>query len=334
MSAVAARYFDGRSARLQHVMLSVEDGRAVLRGDVERSEALHTLRVSERSRHAARKVSFADGAYLEVDDRDAFAQLLRHTGHRDSLVVRLQQSWRATLAAAGATLAVLTLGYLYLLPALAAAVAAALPPAVEQQLGAGLLQVLDQRLLAPSSLSPQRQAALTQRFQRLQPLRDGVPAWRLRFRASRIGANALALPSGDIVLTDQMVLLLNDDDAVMAVLAHELGHLHAHHGMRRLIQGSVVAAVSGLVFGDVSALLATAPALLLDMHYSRDAEREADAYAMAMLQHNGIGLQHMVAVFELLQKQEQRQDGGLPYVSSHPASAERMQRVRAAMGGR
>ncbi|MRW85129.1 M48 family metalloprotease [Pseudoduganella sp. FT26W] len=330
MTAVAARYFDGRSSRLQHVTLSVEAGHAVLRGDAERREPLHALRVSERSRGAARKVTFADGAYLEVDDHEAFARLLHETGHRDSLVVRLQQSWRAVLAAAAATVALLWLGYLYLLPALATGMAAALPAGVERQLGAGVLALMDQRLLVPTTLSPQRQAELTGRFRSLQPPRGGAPGWRLLFRSSRIGPNAFALPSGDIVLTDQMVQLLNNDTAVLAVLAHELGHLHEHHGMRRLIQGSVVTAVSGLVFGDMSALMATAPALLLDMKYSRDAEQDADDYAVAMMLHNGLGVQPLVDVFSRLQQLEQQRGGDMGYLSSHPPSSERLARLRAA----
>jgi predicted Zn-dependent protease len=329
MMAVAARYFDGRSSRLHRVTLSVEDGHAVLRGEAERREPLHALHVSERSRHAARKVSFADGAFLEVDDGEAFAALLRDTGHRDSLVVRLQHSWRAVLASAAVTVALLWLGYLYLLPAVAAGVANALPPQVERQLGDGVLALLDRRILSPSTLTPQRQAELTARLRQLQPPGEGAaPAWRLQFRSSRVGPNAFALPSGDIVLTDQMVKLLDSDAAVMGVLAHELGHLHAHHGMRRLIQGSVVTAISGLVFGDMSALMATAPALLLDMKYSRDAEREADDYAVAMMLHNGLGVQPLVDVFTRLQKLEQQQGGDMGYLSSHPPSSERLERIR------
>lgn len=330
MSVVAARYFDGRSSRLHRVTLTVEDGHAVLRGDAERREPLHALHVSERSRHAARKVSFADGAYLEVDDGAAFAALLRQTGHRDGLVVRLQHSWRAVLAAAAATVATLWLGYLYLLPALAAGIAAALPPQVERQLGAGVLKLLDDRVLAPSTLSAQRQAALRERFRRLQPPLGAAPDWRLQFRSSRVGPNAFALPSGDIVMTDQLVKLLDSDAAVMAVLAHELGHLHQHHGMRRMIQGSIVTAVSGLVFGDMSALMATAPALLLDMKYSRDAEREADDYAVAMMLHNGLGVQPLVEVFTRFQQLEREEGGDMGYLSSHPPSAERLERMRAA----
>lgn len=328
MTEVAARYFDGRSSRLHRVTLSVEGDHAVLRGEAERREPLHALRVSERSRHAARKVSFADGAYLEVDDGVAFAHLLHDTGHRDGVVVRLQQSWRAVLASTVATVAVLWLGYLYLLPALAAGIAAALPAQVERQLGEGVLQLLDRRILAPSTLAPQRQAALTARFRQLQPPRDGAPAWRLQFRSSLAGPNAFALPSGDIVMTDQMVKLLGDDTAVLAVLAHELGHLHEHHGMRRLIEGSIVTAISGLVFGDMSTLMVGAPALLLDMKYSRDAERDADDYAVAMLAHNGLGVQPLVDVFGRFQALEAKEGGNLGYLSSHPPSAERLARIQ------
>lgn len=330
MERVSARYFDGRSARLWRVTLSVEDGEAVLRGDVARREPLAALHVSERSRHAARKVSFADGAYLEVDDGAAFARLLHASGHRDGPVVRWQHSWRAVLAAAATTAALLWLGYLYLLPALAGGIARHLPAPVERQFGAGVLALLDQRVLAPSTLPAPRQAALRARFGQLQPPSGGAPAWRLLFRSSRIGPNAFALPSGDIVMTDQMVKLLDNDAALMAVLAHELGHLYAHHGMRRLIQGSVVAAVSGLVFGDLSALMATAPALLLDMKYSRDAEREADDYAVAMMKRNGLGAQPLLELFGKLQQREGQRGGDFAYLSSHPASSERLARIRAA----
>lgn len=328
---VPARYFDGRSSRLHHVTLTVTDGVAHLRGDVERSDPLAALRVSERSRHAARKVSFDDGAYLEVDDTAGFEQLLRRTGHQDGLVVRLQQSWRAVLLSALAVVAALALAYAWLLPAAAGWIAAALPEQAERQLGNGVLRVLDQRLFLPTQLTTQRQRQLHDRFAALAPPDAGAPAWRLVFRRSRIGPNAFALPSGDIVLTDDMARLLQDDEAVMGVLAHELGHLHRRHMTRRIIQGSVVTAGAALVFGDMSSLLTTVPALLLDMKYSRDAEREADDYAIAMFKHNGIPLRHLVAVFERLEQQEGKAGGGqgMDYLSSHPANAERIARIRA-----
>jgi predicted Zn-dependent protease len=327
---VEASYFDGRSSRLHRVTLQAADGVARVRGDVERDCALGELRVSERSRHALRKITFPDGAYLEIRDLAGIEAMLHSTGHSDSWVVRIQQSWRGALASAAGTLALVGFGYMVVLPALADRLARAMSPAMEHQLGQGVLAVLDTQVFEPSRFSDQRMEELERRFKQLLPPQGEAPAWRLVFRKGRIGPNAFALPSGDIVLTDEMVRLLDDDDAVMGVLAHELGHLQQHHITRRIIQGSVVAAGATLLFGDVSSLLATAPSMLLDMKYSRDAERDADDYAIAMLKRNGIPLTHLILVFERL-NQIERDSGTVGYLSSHPAGAERVERVRAAM---
>ncbi|MFA9216396.1 MAG: M48 family metallopeptidase [Sphingomonadaceae bacterium] len=334
--AVAAHYFDGQTSRLHHVWLQVQDGCAILDGDVQRRCALRELRVSERSRHALRKVTFPDGAYLEVRDRPGFEQLLAASGQRDTLVVRWQQSWRAALLAGGATLALLVSAYLWLLPAAAGWIAASLPPALERQLGDGVLAVFDGRIFGPSTRPRARQQELTAEFGRLLPPRPGAPAWRLLFRHSRIGPNAFALPSGDIVLTDEMVALLQDDLAVMGVLAHELGHLHQRHLSRRIIQSSAIAASTSLLFGDVSSVLTNLPALALDLKYSRDAERDADDYAIAMLNQNGIPLRHLAEAFgklrqaELLTRPDAVPGPADPYLSTHPGSVERIARIRAA----
>ena len=54
----------------------------------------------------------------------------------------------------------------------------------------------------------------------------------LLFRdGGKFGANAFALPSGKIIVTDQLASLLNDEQ-IVGVLAHELGHVVYRHGMR------------------------------------------------------------------------------------------------------
>ncbi|MGK5057801.1 M48 family metallopeptidase [Janthinobacterium sp. LB2P49] len=323
---LAGRYFDGQSSRLYHVTLSVRDGVAVLAGDIERSCPLGELHVSERSSHAVRKVSFPDGAYLEIADQAAFNDMLHDTGHRDGWVVRLQQSWRGALLATVATILALWLSYQYLLPVVAKAVAFAIPQSVERRLGQGVLDFLDQHVFEASKLDGARQQALRSQFARLATPGDSTPEHRIVFRKSKIGPNAFALPSGDIVLTDEMIELLPDDQAIMGVLAHELGHLQQRHLTRRIIQTSAVGAGAALLFGDVSTVVATVPPLLLDLKYSRDVERDADDYAIAMLRQNGIALEHLAQVFVALGKL----DEGTPYLSSHPASAERVERIRAA----
>ncbi|WEF31238.1 M48 family metallopeptidase [Pseudoduganella chitinolytica] len=325
---VPGRYYDGITSRAHRVVLRVENGEACLAGEAERRVPLAQVRVSERTAHAPRKLTFADEACFEPDQRAALEALLHATGHRDSAVVRMQQSWRAVVIALGTLLLVLAVGYLYVLPAGAKLAARLLPVSVERQLGQGLLGVLDRRVFDASKLPAARRAALAQAFARMAPPRDGAPPYQLVFRHSRIGPNAFALPSGDIVLTDQLVELLRDDHAILATLAHELGHLHERHLTRRLIQGSVVAAAGTVLFGDASALVAGLPALALDLRYSREAEQEADDYAAAMLRRNGIGLVHLERLFTALQELEDELGAPPPYLSSHPPSAERLARLR------
>jgi Zn-dependent protease with chaperone function len=333
-SGLTGTYFDGATSRAHRVTLAVRDGAVHLSGDVERSTPLADMRVAERIAHAPRRLTFPDEATFEAHDQAALDALLHATGHRDGKVVRAQQSWRGALAALCATAGVLVLGYLFLLPAGADLVARNLPVGVERQMGQGTLALLDRHVFSPSRLSEARRGELAARFARLVPpapvegMADGPgPEWRLVFRKSRIGPNAFALPSGDIVMTDEMVELLKDDGAVMATLAHELGHLHGRHLTRRLVQGSIVAAAGMVLYGDASSLVAGLPALALDLHYSRDAEREADDYAIALLERNGLPLAHLERVFAVLHGLEK--EARVPaYLSSHPDTAERLARVR------
>lgn len=333
MSDIAVHYFDGKSSRLNPARLRVsgetaylyQANSAELGEHLIRSAKLAELRVSERSKHAVRKVTFADGAYLEIQDNASFEQVLQHTGYQDSAVVKLQQSWSGTIAALVATVAVVATMYVWLIPVISVAAAKMLPVSVERQLGDGSLKFLDDYMFLPSKLSTERQQQLRQRFAGLSAPEANSPTYQLLFRRSKIGPNAFALPSGDIVMTDELVALLKDDDAIMGVLAHEMGHLHERHLSRRLIQGSLTAAAATVLFGDVSAVLANIPTVLIDLKYSRDAENDADTYALKMLDKNRIPREPLARGFEKLMKG----DEDVPaYISSHPASAERIAKIR------
>lgn len=322
---IPACYFDGKTSRKFAVELAVEAGVAIVTGDIQRHCPIVDLRVSERVRNAARKVTFPDGAYLEILDRSAFNALLAITGYQDSLIVQMQQNWRATLLACFITAAILALGYIFGLPAISEAIAKALPERVERSIGQGTLAFLDERIMAPSQLPQDQRDAIVRRFKALAPPRENAPGYEIIFRKSKIGPNAFALPSGQIVLTDEIIKLVDNDDAVSGILAHELGHLHERHLMRRIIQSSMIGAGAAVLFGDVSAIVASIPTVMLDLKYSRDAEREADDYAMAMFKANGISLSKLTVLFEKIDAKSRE---SIPYLSSHPSPAERIARIR------
>jgi Zn-dependent protease with chaperone function len=338
--SVAADYYDGRSARAHKVTLTLAGDRLrVTGGAIQREEPLHALRVSEPMGAAPRLVSFPGGAHCEVRDHAAFGALLERSGHEDGWVVRMQQRWRAALASVIVTAIALVAGYYWGLPALSEWIAFKVPENMLRQLGSGTLELLDRGALQPTKLPVKQQRELRLAFNRLVAPSGAKARHDIVFREGRgIGANALALPDGTIVVTDELVKLAGNDEEILAVLAHELGHLDRRHSLRMLIQGSIVAFVVAWYLGDVSSVAAGFPALLLQLRYSREHEREADRYAAALLKANGISprrLGDMLARLEAAHRgaaddsvppQEERRRRSIPdYYSSHPATQERIE---------
>ncbi|MEZ5541892.1 MAG: M48 family metallopeptidase [Pseudomonadota bacterium] len=334
MEAVPATYFDGISARPQPASLYLRGAWLIVDGaTVAREEPLAALDISEPLGAAPRVVRFADGAHCEVHAPAAFAALLREAGIGDGFVVRLQARWHWALAAVVLTLASAFAGYHWGLPAAADWIAARLPARLLAGMGESTLAVFDEHVFRPSALPAARQAALAAAFDRLAPAHGAAPAHRIVFRdGGAIGANAFALPDGTIVVTDQLVDSAGDDSEIFGVLAHELGHLDRRHGLRMLIQGSMVGVLVGWYLGDVSSVAAGVPAALLQARYSREFEREADTYAGAMLERNGIPPAVLARILGRMQTRAECTHGSASdpfrgYLRSHPATQERIARL-------
>ena len=329
MTVLDAKYLDGRSTRPHTVTVHLDATGVRIEGlDSHRVENWTDIEKSERTRHGPRRLSFRDGAYLDFDDRGAFDEALCQLGHRDSLVVGIQMSWRATLASLLALLMVLAIAYRWGLPWAAQELAQRIPASAEQQLGESAFEQLDDRWLKPSKLDPQRIERLQQRFEsavRAQP--QPTPAYRLEFRAGGpLEANALALPGGILVVTDELVALAPDDDAILGVLAHELGHVQHRHVTASIIQASGLSMVAFVLWGDVSTLLAAAPVALMQATYSRESETQADTYAIDFIGAAGLRSASVADLFESMQ--DKNGDTGDSVWSSHPHTAERAERFR------
>ncbi len=336
MNPIDAVYYDGHSARPQPVSIYLHGDRLIVDGEeVARDEPLAGLAISEPLGAAPRVVRFDDGAHCEVRAHAAFAQLLREAGIEDGLVVRLQARWKWALASVVLTVAAAVAGYHWGLPAAAGWIANRLPAGLLAGMGASTLEVLDTHVFSPSELPAARQAQLAHAFDRLRPPTARAPVHRIVFRdGGPIGANALALPDGTIVVTDQLVASAAQDEEIFGVLAHELGHLERRHSLRMFIQGSIVGFVVGWYIGDVSSVAAGLPSALLQARYSRGFEREADDYAMQMLELNGIPPAALAHILEHMQAGSDRNHPQGPggklfrgYLDSHPATADRIERL-------
>lgn len=325
---IDALFYDGHSARAHRVRLHVEHRQLVASGAITRRWPLAAVRWPETTRHGQRVIHLADGCSLEVADAAAFDRWRQAQGvAHDSWVVRAQQSWRGVLLACVLLVAALWAGYRWGVPAVARGIVALVPQEVDRSIGESALQGISQQWLKPSALPAARQQALRERFLAAARTLPGTPEVRVLFHAAdkRLGPNAFALPGGTIVFTDELVQLLADsDDTLLGVFGHELGHVQHRHGMRALVQVALIGAATSVVIGDFSSLLAGVPALLGQLDYSRQAEREADHAALALLRTAHVSPQVMLPLFERLAAHRPAQRDLPLALSSHPADEERM----------
>ncbi|MCC6440718.1 MAG: M48 family metallopeptidase [Rhodanobacteraceae bacterium] len=334
MTSLAARYFDGQSSRVHDVAVELLDNRTLrLRGaGIERDEPLEHLRVSPRLARIARTIELADGARLLLDDHPLIDQWFPLHNPLQRWVDRLER--HAHAVAASIVVCVLSGAVLFYwgVPWMSDRIAAQLPEQVETRLGEEVLAQLDRFAgLAPSSLDMERQSGLLERFAALKADMPGAENHRLLFRnAAGIGPNALALPGGTVIITDQLVSLVNDDREIDAVLAHELGHQQQHHALRQTLRSSFVIVIAAMFAGDVSsasAVVVAVPTFLLQGHYSREFESEADAFALRTLAERGISpawFAQAMRTLEAFVSDQGESDDSPGYLSSHPQTRERI----------
>lgn len=336
MASVSADYYDGRSAKRVPVNLSLADGWLAIQGDgVALEMPFSSIRISEKLGSAPRLLHFAEGGHCEVSDHAAFETLLQDAGIRPhSLVSRLEGYWHYAVGALLLSIGCVVAGFIWGLPWAAEVAAERIPYSTAHVIDKQVLRTFDEGMLQPSKLPPARQHELQQRFDALRAGRD-LPDYPLQFRSSpAIGANAFALPGGTVVVTDALVALADNDEEILAVLAHELGHVSERHPLRQLLQGSVVALAMTWYVGDISSLLAAAPTLMLQTSYSRNFERRADRFAADMLRSKGIPPTKLADMLEKLEqthrgKHRSQQSASVDkYFATHPDTDERIRSLR------
>jgi Zn-dependent protease with chaperone function len=330
VSGIAASFFDGRRPQRHVAELTVDGDEIVVRGSFgERRAGRSQVEISEPMGRSPRLLRFADGAVCEIADHAAFAVWLDAAGFAESAVVRLQSRWSLAVAALLAAILAVLAAYFWGLPAASKMLAPRIPDNIVQAISTHTLSFLDERVLKPSRLPEARQAALREHAAAVLQALPAHSPYHLHFRASPMGPNAFALPNGDLVIFDELVALATSDDEISGVVAHELGHVVHHHGMRQMIQSSVVAFVAGIYLGDISSIVSGLAVLAMESRYSRAFEFEADAYAAQVMVAAGRGREPLASMLEKLEEKMGGKGGtGWDGLSSHPDTAERVRRLR------
>ena len=146
--------------------------------------------------------------------------------------------------------------------------------------------------------------------------------------------NAFALPSGRIVLTSKLIEKADTPEEVAGVIAHELGHTALLHPEASLVRNIglqiIINVVTGGSGGDT---LGGVAGLLTVLQYSRNAEREADDYAVSILKSSNIDPAGLRRFFEKLNKTGKSPLSGkwkdfANMLSTHPGTDERIENIQ------
>ena len=155
--------------------------------------------------------------------------------------------------------------------------------------------------------------------------------------------NAYTFPAGSMGITRGIMVEMQSEAELAALLGHEIGHVNARHASERTTKGMLVQAAVGIASSAVGegqaqqvvSGLGVLSATALLAKYSRDNEREADKLGMEYAVSAGANPQGMVDLMNLLNSLHSSKPGALDIMfSSHPMSDERLKNASVQMSSR
>jgi predicted Zn-dependent protease len=156
--------------------------------------------------------------------------------------------------------------------------------------------------------------------------------------------NAFACPGGIIFITKGLIRTCQNEDQLAAVLAHEVGHVAHKDGINSISKarwtqvwtamgaeaarqyGGAAGSLVSLFEGSIDDVFKT----IVVNGYSRQAEYAADAAGVQELRRAGYDPHAMVAILAIMEAKGKGKTSGI--FKTHPATAERLARVKAEVG--
>jgi beta-barrel assembly-enhancing protease len=143
--------------------------------------------------------------------------------------------------------------------------------------------------------------------------------------------NASMAPNGMMQVWTGLLLRVENEAQLAAVLGHEIGHYLARHSIERLRQArSNMAAAQIMGLFGVVGLVGQLGVAASIMAYSRDNESEADRIGLLLMHKAGYATEEAAKVWQNLQLElKERPDGGArnPLFATHPAPEDRQQEL-------
>jgi len=298
--------------------------------------SLESLSVSDRLGNTLRKVRHDSDGWVFVTSDNSVDKIYTNQKNFKARVYKLEGSFGLSIIA---VVVIALLSYSFVVwgvPFVSKRIANSLPLETNKAIAKDALKNMDKYMLEKSNIPKERQEEIISHFnKKILPLvKDKHLEFKINFREWKMGgesiANAFALPSGEIVLTDKFVNLAQNNDELDSVILHEVGHVVHRHSLQSIIQGTFVSTLSTMVIGDSSGIgdLATGlGSLMINSKYSRGHESEADRYAFTKMLEAGIDPHSFTVIMNKMtagedndKKESDTEDDTdiIGYFSSHP----------------
>lgn len=305
---------------------------------------LSALHVGNRLGNTERKITLEDGSIFATKENDFIDHTFKKQLLSNGFIHTLESKMRWVFVALVITVFTAFGFFKWGVPWSSTKIAHLLPHETNELIATHTLEFLDKYIFEKSKISQAKMEEIRQHFtSKLVPLsEDKEISYRLHFRLWRDGnvsiPNALALPSGDIILTDKFVELSQHQDEIDAVLLHEMGHVIHRHTLETVIESTFITVATMMIVGDSNGLADMGVglgSLLVSSSYSRGHESEADRYAFEQMLHARIDpmafsdiMNRMMSYMERSStndtKRKESDEDVLDYLSSHPTTKERV----------
>lgn len=146
--------------------------------------------------------------------------------------------------------------------------------------------------------------------------------------------NAFAIPGGHIVVHSGLIKEAQSAEELAGVLAHEVGHVVHRHSFTKLAEMLGTWVILATVTGETEYVPDIAT-VIIAQSYSRDAESEADATALRLLEDARVDPRGLIGFFERQAREYKRHVSGdmdmvMRMVSTHPHPADRARAMKEA----
>ncbi|MGD9209907.1 MAG: M48 family metallopeptidase [Desulfobacteraceae bacterium] len=342
MFAVNGKWYDGNTSLQTTAELKLFDNGVVQIEDSRTGKVLFkqnqlTANISDRLADTQRFLTFPNGGAFETGDNLAIDRIVRKFNRKgwSQWIYFLESKKRYVLLAFVVVLCFMAAMVKYGIPFAADMISIYLPQAYYKLADQQTLKALDHMALKPSTLDSQTQKHVLDSFQHCIDTHRYLNITLIFKSGGPLGPNAFALPGGTIIFTDELVKLAQNDEELIAILAHEIGHVVHRHGMRRIMQDSLLSFAFMALTGDasgVSEIFLGLPVVLTELAYSREFERSADQYALDYLTSQNISSERFADILARIDEENRHLEGDDKkwhnYLSTHPSTLERIKGFR------